>query len=181
MQQFKWAKLCVNPHAHSRIIWTESFSHSLLGGITLVKNKSDNAYRFGSLPENAPLAAAYVPMQRSASPAYESNEALSRGTLFPGLDLPFMNIVNNSVAVTPATELQAICFVAHELALYLDTHRDDAEAFAMYQTFLALKQEAHERYVKLYGPVTHSDMLGMEAYAWPDDPWPWDYQRKAEG
>ncbi len=144
------------------------------------RNISDNGYRFGSLPDNGYLAAAYVPMQRSASPAYESNEALSRGTLFPGLDLPFMNIVNNDVAATPATELQAICFVTHELALYLDTHSDDAEAFAMFQTFLALKQEAHERYVKLCGPVTQMDMLGMDSYAWSSNPWPWDFQRKTE-
>ena len=57
--------------------------------------KAENGYRFGSLPKNAPLAMAYVPLQESASPSYESMEALSRGTLFPGLDLPLMNIVNS--------------------------------------------------------------------------------------
>lgn len=146
----------------------------------MTRKNSDDAYRYGTLPENAPLAAAYVPMQRAASPAYDTGEALSRGTLFPGLDLPFMNIVNNDVARTPLTELQSICFVAHELSLYLDTHRDDAEAFQMYQTFLALKKEAHDRYVKLCGPITHEDILGMESYVWLDDPWPWDYQRRTE-
>ena len=60
-------------------------------------------------------------------------------------------------------------------------HQDDAEAFAMYQSFLALKKEARERYVKQCGPVTHADMLGMERYAWLDDPWPWDYDRQREG
>jgi len=108
-------------------------------------------------------------------------EALSRGTLFPGLDLPFMGMVNQTQEVTPLTEMMALCFVAHELALYLDTHQDDAEAFAMYQSFLALKKEARERYVKQCGPVTHADMLGMERYAWLDDPWPWDYDRQREG
>lgn len=143
--------------------------------------KTENAYRYGALPDNAPLAAAYVPIQRAATPAYESVEALSRGTLFRGLDLPFMNIVNNDVAQTPLTELQAVCFVAHELALYLDTHRDDTEAFQMYQTFLALKKEARERYTKLCGPITHADMLTAEAYVWPDDPWPWDYSQERQG
>lgn len=145
------------------------------------RNKPDNGYRFGTLPENGLLATAYVPMQKSVTPAYETNEALARGTLFPGLDLPFMNIVSNDVERTPASELMAICFVAHELALYLDTHRDDSEAFATYQTFLALKREAHERYVRLCGPVTHADMLGMESYVWLDDPWPWEYRKSTEG
>ena len=90
------------------------------------KNRADNGYRYGSLPARAPLAAAYVPMQESAIPAYETNEALSKGTLFPGLDLPFMNMVNNGVKATPLTELMAIDFVTDELELYLDTHSDDA-------------------------------------------------------
>ena len=59
--------------------------------------------------------------------------------------------------------------------------KQNAEAFAMYQSFLALKKEAWERYVKQCGPVTHADMLGMERYAWLDDPWPWDYDRQREG
>ena len=144
------------------------------------RNKSDNSYRTGTLPANAPLAAAYVPMQRSATPSYEANEALSRGTLFPGLDLPFMNIVNDNLKCTPLTEMMAIDFVTDELELYLDTHCSDAEAFAMYQTFLALKVEARERYVKMCGPVTQEDMLGMKSYVWLDDPWPWDYQAQME-
>lgn len=143
-------------------------------------NNNNNGYRFGSLPDDAPLAAAYVPIQRAASPAYETSEALSRGTLFPGLDLPFMNVVNNTMPQTPATELMALCFITTELALYLDTHSDDAEAFAMYQTILALRDEAHARYVELYGPIDHANMLGADSYVWIDNPWPWDYQRRTE-
>lgn len=142
-------------------------------------NKND--YRLGTLPgAMAPLAMAYTPMQKSADPAYESNEALSRGTLFPGLDLPFMGIVNKNLEVTPLTELMAIDFVAHELGLYLDTHKDDKQAFEMYQSFLALAKEAHDRYIKKFGPVLKRDMLGMESYTWLDNPWPWDYQPKTE-
>lgn len=144
-------------------------------------DNSKNDYRLGTLPgAMAPLAMAYTPMQKSVNPAYESNEALSRGTLFPGLDLPFMGIVNKNLEVTPLTELMAIDFVAHELGLYLDTHKDDKQAFEMYQTFLALAKEAHDRYIRKFGPVRKRDMLGMESYTWLDSPWPWDYQPKME-
>ena len=69
------------------------------------RNKNESNFRYGTLPgASAPLAIAYVPMQTSATPAYEAAEALSRGTLFPGLDLPFMNIVNDTQPVTPLTE-----------------------------------------------------------------------------
>lgn len=144
-------------------------------------NDNAGSYKNGTLPgDTAPLAMAYVPMQKSANPAYETAEALSRGTLFPGLDLPFINIVNDTKKLTPITELMAIDFIVDELELYLDSHQNDKEAFAMYQTFLALAKEARERYVKKYGPVTQSDMLGMNSYCWLNDPWPWDYRPKME-
>ena len=86
----------------------------------MAKKRTHGSWRYGELPDTAPLAMAYVPLQKSVSPAYESMEALSRGTLFPGLDLPFMGMVNQTQEVTPLTEMMALCFVAHELALYLD-------------------------------------------------------------
>lgn len=135
----------------------------------------------GILPCNAPLAMAYVPMQRSVNPAYEPSEALSRGTLFPGLDLPFMGAVNKEHGFCPMTEIMSIDFVIDELELYLDTHCDDREAFMMYQTFLALGKEARERYAALYGTIQQTDMLGSEKYTWLSDPWPWDYKMKTEG
>ncbi len=139
-------------------------------------SNAEKNYKNGSLPgASAPLVMAYVPMQNSAVPSYEASEALSRGTLFPGLDLPFMNMVNRNDRNSPLAELMAIDFVAHELALYLDTHADDSEAFDMYQTFLALSKEAHARYVQQKGPICHSDMLGKNSYTWLTDPWPWEY------
>ena len=140
-----------------------------------------NDARFGSLPSYAPLAAAYVPMQEDASDSYEAFEALSRGTLFPGLDLPFQNLVNETLPASPMTEMMAIDFVADELELYLDTHSDDREAFAMYQTFLALRQEARERYARRCGPVTQQDLLGADRYTWLGNPWPWEYRAEREG
>ena len=99
---------------------------------------------------------------------------------FPGLDLPLMNVVNSELKMCPLTEMMAIDFVADELELYLDTHNDDSEAFAMYQTFLALKKEVRSRYTKQFGPISQDDLLGAKRYSWPDDPWPWDYQPKME-
>lgn len=149
-----------------------------MGGIIVNKNQKD--YRTGSLPERFPLATALTPMQDSADPIYESNDALSKGTLFPGLDLPFMNIVNPDLPVTPQTEMMAIDFVVHELGLYLDTHAEDEEAFAVFQSFLAMRKEAHRRYRDLCGPIMKSDLLGADRFSWLNDPWPWDYAGRKE-
>ena len=61
-------------------------------------------FKQGSLPECAPLALAQTPMQCASEPAYDKRMALARGTLFPGLDLPFMNLVNKPADLsTPAS------------------------------------------------------------------------------
>ena len=135
----------------------------------------------GRLPCPAPLANPYVPFQLEDPPTYSQGKALIRGTLYPGLDLPFMGMVNRcEKRQSPMVQLQQLRFALTELGLYLDTHKDDKQAFEMYQTFLALAKEAHDRYIRKFGPVLKRDMLGMECYAWLDNPWPWDYQPKME-
>ncbi len=133
-------------------------------------------YKSGTLPACAPLGLTYTPMQPGASPRYEADQALIRGTLFPGLDLPFMNIVNTkSMTNTALGELMALHFVCDELKLYLDTHSGDAEAFALLKEMLALTHEAHKRYAAKYGPINFSDLEMSDSYSWPDNPWPWNY------
>ena len=143
-------------------------------------NSNQREYRTGSLPDRFPLATALTPMQDSAEPSYESSEALSRGTLFPGLDLPFMQVVNPDLPATPMTELMAIDFVVHELGLYLDTHAEDAEAFALFQSFLAMRKDAHRRIDEMCGPIKKTDLLGAERYTWLCDPWPWEFSGRKE-
>ena len=43
----------------------------------------------GKFPEDTPLAMAYVPFQSWEKP-YDMDAALSRGTIFPSLDKPFI-------------------------------------------------------------------------------------------
>jgi len=50
---------------------------------------SNNNSNNGNLPQNAPLAMAYVPFQEW-SDVYSDDEAFPIGTLFPDLDFPFM-------------------------------------------------------------------------------------------
>ena len=52
-----------------------------------MKNHNGNG-SMTRFPKNTPLAMAYVPFQQWGE-TYGDDEALSRGTLFPELDLPF--------------------------------------------------------------------------------------------
>ena len=127
------------------------------------------------MPQMAPLANPYVPFQLDNPPKYEPRKGFVRGTLFPGLDLPFMGMVNkDEQPITPLTELQTLGFAIHEIALYLDTHRNDTEALELYRSLQKLYHQGKEKYEKIYGPLNHMSMTEGE-YRWLDDPWPWEY------
>ena len=141
---------------------------------------TDRNYMEGRLPANAPLANPYVPFQFENPPQYEPAMALVRGTLFPGLDLPFMGMVNkDEKPATTLSALQAAAFVLHDMALYLDTHRDDTEALEVYRQFQRMNQQAMMQYEKEHGPLNHKS-LSEGPYRWLDDPWPWEYARNCE-
>ena len=134
----------------------------------------------GRLAAYAPLANPYVPFQMEDPPKYEPRQAFVRGTLFPGLYLPFMGMINkNEKPVTPSTELQTMAFVIQELALYLDTHREDMEALAVYRAFQQMYDDAAKVYEKECGPLNHLSRTDGP-YRWLDDPWPWEYAKNRE-
>ena len=136
----------------------------------------------GMLPAKAPLANPYVPFQMEQPPMYEPRKALIRGTMYPGLDLPFMGMVNQKEKpITPKTELQTLGFGIQELALYLDTHPEDKEALQLYRTYQKMHHEASMEYAQKCGPMNHEMPVDSNKYNWLDDPWPWEYAANKEG
>ncbi len=132
----------------------------------------------GQLPAKAPLANPYVPFQCENAPRYEARRGLIRGTMFPGLDLPFQGKVNTKeLNVTPMTELQALNFAIQELQLYLDTHRDDEEALEAYRAYQQMYRQCRDRYQEKYGPLNQMSACDCPEFRWLDDPWPWEYSK----
>lgn len=151
----------------------------------MVKKKSDapnlSKDHTGILPEHAPLANPYVPFQREGSRRYEIDQGLIRGTLFPGLDLPFMGMVNTKEKNTPLAELQALSFAITELGLYLDTHKTDREALALFEKYAKLYEEGMKEYERRCGPLILKNAGGSDQFNWTKDPWPWEYKANKEG
>ena len=132
----------------------------------------------GTLPSCAGLAVPYVPFQQNAPQKYSQSEALSNGTLFPGLNLPFhLKVEGSSLPNTPLAELQALEFVVLELGTYLDTHKDDTEAFQMFKQYAAMEKAAKAAYESKYGPITKSAAATGDSYQWLADPWPWNFEQ----
>ena len=111
-----------------------------------MRKNEKNGYE-GRLRSLGPLANPYVPFQLDNPPVYEARKGIVRGTLFPGLDLPFMGMINQKdLPATPLAELQTMAFAIQELALYLDTHRDDTEALEMYRAYQKMYMEGKKKY-----------------------------------
>lgn len=139
-----------------------------------MRKDSENGTQ-GRLPSVAPLANAFVPFQNENPPMYDARKGWIRGTIFPGLDLPFMGMVNQKEKkMTPMTQLQTMAFVIQELALYLDTHKEDTEALELYQAYQKMYHQAMEEYTDECGPLNHHAPT-KGAYRWLDDPWPWEF------
>ena len=91
-----------------------------------------------------------------------------------------MGMVNkNELPVTPLTELQVMAFAIQELALYLDTHRDDQDALDLYRSYQKMYEKGREAYEKVCGPLNHMTVADGE-YRWLNEPWPWEYPKNRE-
>lgn len=134
---------------------------------------------YGTQPPCANLAVPYVPVQQRDPKRYDQTDALSNGTLFPGLNLPFhLKVRGSSLPMDdPMTELQALQFVVLELGLYLDTHSDDTEAADLFRQYAAMERGARKEYEEKYGPLFQDHTDTAKGYGWLKDPWPWNYER----
>lgn len=133
----------------------------------------------GVLPACAPLAVPFVPVQQQGVKHYRQTDALANGTLFPGLNLPFhLKTAPSTLAESAILELQAMSFVLEELGLYLDTHKNDAEAFQLFRQYAKLAEEGRQRYEAAYGPLTQTAAAQSDNYTWLNAPWPWEYDKE---
>ena len=106
----------------------------------------------GTLPACAPLANPYVPFQGQNPDRYTAGRALMKGTLFPGLDLPYRGTggvePRSADGMQSMQDLQAANFAITELGLYLDTHADDEEAVQLFNQYVEqyemLRQQAED-------------------------------------
>ena len=133
----------------------------------------------GKLPSCAPLAVPFVPFQQTGANKYALDLALARGTLFEGLDLPYLKMQNEAFTnLSAALQLQALGFAINELGLYLDTHASDTEAVALYNQYAELYEEAIEQYQQNGRSLSQLASTMGGSYSWLNDPWPWDYREE---
>jgi len=73
-------------------------------------------------------------------------------------------------------QIQQLSFVAVELQLYLDTHPEDQQALALFNSNHTELIQAVRQYEQVYGPLlSYGYSPNMQNYwSWVDSPWPWE-------
>ena len=69
-----------------------------------------------------------------------------------------------------ADEIKALEFAITELALYLDTHKDDERALCLHNRYCKECKELKDRYQKMFGPLTIN--YPCNKWRWLEEPWP---------
>ena len=69
-----------------------------------------------------------------------------------------------------ANEIKSLEFAITELALYLDTHKDDEKALCLHNRYCKECKELKDRYQKIYGPLTIN--YPCNKWRWIEEPWP---------
>lgn len=111
---------------------------------------------------------------------YEPYNGFIRGNMYP--DLYNQYKVNRPFEVEPMNEqaqlltyLDSLCFAAHDLNLYLDTHPNDRNMIQKFNEFRQESKKILEEYESKYGPLFVDSNASMTyPWAWNQLPWPWE-------
>lgn len=132
------------------------------------------------------LAMASVPMQEWCEP-YDWNTALSKGTIFPCLNMEFFRAQDipcsicsesQSPQAKKLNEINTISFAVNDLTLYLDTHPTCEKGLSLLKELLKKRLDLLAEYAEEYVPLTHLSMITGTPdtceYGWPEGPLPWE-------
>lgn len=134
------------------------------------------------------LAIATVPSQPWSQP-YDCAKALSVGTIFPNLHMPFFGGGDADASVPcklkePAgardkmlREIDEAGFAVNDITLYLDTHPEDTEAIAYFKQHLDKRNELLKQFAAEFDPLIMNDVSqgsNGNHWTWADGPMPWE-------
>ncbi len=82
--------------------------------------------------------------------------------------------MNDEAKLALLKKIQQYNFAAYDMLLYLDTHADDAKAFAIYKELMAKYKMLLNEYQQAYGPLTIENAASQNEFTWHKAPWPWE-------
>ena len=118
--------------------------------------------------------------QANTQNLYDAYAGFIRGNMFPDLyneykvSKPF-NIEPLNEQAEMLTSIDALCFAAHDLNLYLDNFPNDKKMIELFNQYRTQSNKLIEQYEKKFGPLfVNSDANSTCPWAWDNRPWPWE-------
>lgn len=109
---------------------------------------------------------------------YDVYNGFIRGNMFPKLFNQYK--LNRPYDIKPMneqaellTKVDAYCFAAHEVNLYLDAHPNDRNMINLFKELSVDSNKAIKEYESKYGPL-FVDSSESYPWAWNESPWPWE-------
>jgi len=116
--------------------------------------------------------------QANPNEVYDVYGGFIRGNMFPDLYNTYK--VNKPFEIQPMNEqaelltyLDAYCFAAHDLNLYLDNNPNDRDMIRLFAEYTNKANQIQREYEQKYGPL-FVDASTTYPWAWNDSPWPWE-------
>lgn len=110
---------------------------------------------------------------------FNADEAINLGNLFKDLYMSYQGFSNYCFQAMNKREkllfeIQKNNFCAHEINLYLDTHKANNELCQLYHQYLRTSKELTKQYSAEYGPLNISQSNCNNSFEWIKGPWPWE-------
>ena len=119
----------------------------------------------------------YMPDAKSSN-MYDPYNGFIRGNMFSDLYNTYK--ITRPYDIRPANEqaelltyIDAYCFAAHDLNLYLDNHPNDREMIKLFKDYNDKANGFIREYEQKYGPL-FVDTSNGNSWSWNDSPWPWE-------
>lgn len=101
-----------------------------------------------------------------------------RGNMFPNLYNQYK--ISRPYDIKPMneqaellTKVDAYCFAAHDLNLYLDTHPYDSEMISLFKEISNDSNLAIREYEDKFGPL-FAQSSNLYSWSWDNSPWSWE-------
>ena len=112
---------------------------------------------------------------------FNPKEGFERGNMFTNLYQKYKNYRPASLKANTEKErlllnLQALCFAAHDLNLYLDLHPEDQSMLTLFNDYQRKITEISKEYEQKYGPLLVSNNTNNNSFDWVTEKWPWEGQ-----
>lgn len=149
------------------------------------ENTINNMYQYESINQNSVMPLNNLNFNKcnydgKSSPdnLFSSYEGFIRGNMFPDLynkynQMEPYKISSSNEQEKMLTNIDAYCFAAHDLNLYLDTHPEDKNMIDLYNKYIDETNQLINQYENMFGPLfVNSNQT--TPWSWNKKPWPWE-------